>query len=80
MTGGTSPYAYSLDNQMFVGNSAFLGLAAGLYDVYVKDANECVYSIQAGLIEPAPLLVSIAANNQEGDSSDTLYFTPHYRA
>ncbi len=44
VTGGTSGYSYSLDGSAYVGSTLFSGLAAGAYTVFVKDANNCIFS------------------------------------
>ncbi|MCB0577661.1 MAG: SprB repeat-containing protein, partial [Saprospiraceae bacterium] len=42
VTGGTGPYMYSKNNgSSFQSGATFTGLAAGMYDVVVKDANGC---------------------------------------
>ncbi|MCB0575029.1 MAG: hypothetical protein KDC61_10755 [Saprospiraceae bacterium] len=42
VTGGTGPYMYSKDNGAnYQSGATFTGLAAGMYDVVVKDANGC---------------------------------------
>lgn len=41
-TGGRLPYSYSLDGIQYQPSNIFNGLAATVYNVYVKDANGCV--------------------------------------
>jgi gliding motility-associated-like protein len=41
--GGTTPYVYSLDGKNFNGISQIVGLKSSNYDVYVKDANGCIW-------------------------------------
>jgi gliding motility-associated-like protein len=41
-SGTTPPYTYSLDGNTYVSNNVFNGLAAGIFQVFVKDANGCV--------------------------------------
>jgi hypothetical protein len=41
VTGGLSPYGYSLDNSTYVTNPLFSNLYNGDYTVYIKDANGC---------------------------------------
>nr|WP_315252374.1 LamG-like jellyroll fold domain-containing protein [uncultured Flavobacterium sp.] len=40
--GGTSPYQYGLSNLVFQPSSVFTNLSAGVYELYVKDANGCL--------------------------------------
>ena len=42
--GGTAGYAYSLDGSTYVGTALFSGLSTGAYTLFVKDANNCVFS------------------------------------
>ncbi|AKD03542.1 hypothetical protein PKOR_10875 [Pontibacter korlensis] len=46
-TGGSTPYTYSLDGISYQASAAFTALAAGRYEVYVKDANGCSTSVTA---------------------------------
>ena len=41
--GGTQPFYYSLNGKNFNGISQIVGVKAGNFDVYVKDANNCVW-------------------------------------
>lgn len=40
-TGGLPPYQYSIDGVNFGNSGRFTGLAAGIYDIIVKDKNGC---------------------------------------
>ncbi|GAA4444934.1 hypothetical protein GCM10023188_47440 [Pontibacter saemangeumensis] len=44
VTGGSSPYAFSIDGTSFRSSATFTTLSAGTYQVRVKDANGCVYT------------------------------------
>ena len=44
VTGGTAPYEYRLNDQSYVENNEFSDLAAGEYEVWIKDANNCSFS------------------------------------
>ncbi len=52
MTGGTLPYQFSTDNRNFNGNNVLIGLKAGNYSLYVKDANNCIFFTQATVNQP----------------------------
>ncbi|MBI3422191.1 MAG: VCBS repeat-containing protein [Acidobacteria bacterium] len=62
-TGGTGALLYSINNgQSFGSNPVFTDLAAGLYPVVVKDANQCFSAAQTiTLTQPAALALSPAA-------------------
>jgi hypothetical protein len=45
VTGGTSPFVFSIDGQTFFGAERFSNLAAGVYDLQVQDALGCEYSL-----------------------------------
>jgi len=44
VTGGTSPYAFSLDGGAYTSTLIYNNLAAGLHTISVKDANGCTFS------------------------------------
>jgi hypothetical protein len=48
-TGGTSPYAYSVNGSGFTSTTAYTGFAAGSYPVVVQDANGCQFSTTANI-------------------------------
>ena len=51
---GTAPYEYSIDNGATYGTTAlFTGLAAGDYDIMVRDANLCTMGDLVTISEPA---------------------------
>jgi gliding motility-associated-like protein len=59
VSGGTTPYRYSLDNSPFGGSGVFIALGAGDYAMQVKDANGCLASVSATLGQPLPVQVSV---------------------
>jgi hypothetical protein len=61
-TGGTTPYAYSLDGGMTPqASNVFSGLSAGMYVVTVIDANECQATVSVTIAEPAEALAASAS-------------------
>lgn len=54
-SGGTGALQFSIDGTNYQSSGTFTGLIAGSYTVYVKDANGCVTTFTAVIIEP-PLL------------------------
>ena len=61
VTGGTTPYTYSVNGGPFSGTTTVTGFAAGTYSVVVKDANGCTFTTSATIINnagPTALVVS----------------------
>lgn len=44
VSGGTAPYEYSLDGVTFGASDTFTNLADGTYNIFIRDANACVYT------------------------------------
>jgi len=62
-SGGTSPYQYSKDGgtTYFSGSNpyTFSGLPAGTYNIYVKDANACIYNASSTVLtNPTDISIS----------------------
>jgi gliding motility-associated-like protein len=55
--GGVPPYQFSLDNTDYVGSSTLIGLTAGSYNVFMKDANDCRFLGEALISEPDEFMV-----------------------
>lgn len=51
VTGGAAPYMYSIDGTNFQSNNYFGPLEAAVYDVTVKDANECTATGSVEILE-----------------------------
>jgi hypothetical protein len=49
VSGGVSPYTYSIDGSNYQSGLTFTGLTNGTYTTYVKDANGCVRTNTTGL-------------------------------
>ena len=49
VTGGVSPYTYSVDGSAFTSTTSYTNLSAATYTVEVKDANGCTYSTTASV-------------------------------
>lgn len=60
-SGGTTPYQYSIDNGAnFQAGNVFSGLAAGTYQIVVKDANGCTTVAQViSITAPQTLTMTI---------------------
>ena len=44
VTGGSSPYSYSVDASAFTASTLYSGKSAGSHSIQVKDANGCIFS------------------------------------
>ncbi len=53
-TGGIEPYSYSLNNNTFSSDNVIEGMSAGVYPIYTKDDNGCLY-VDTVTIEQPPL-------------------------
>lgn len=63
VSGGRLPYRYSIDGGAFNGSPNFIGLAAGLYTIQVKDANNCIITLTDSLLQPLPLELSLGPDS-----------------
>ncbi|GAB5526054.1 MAG: hypothetical protein Roseis2KO_39260 [Roseivirga sp.] len=59
VTGGSTPYRYSLDGTTFNNAIDLSALAAGMYTVAVQDANNCETSVSFTIEEPEALMLSV---------------------
>lgn len=51
--GGTQPYLFSIDGKTYNGINQVVGIKAGKYDVFVKDANNCIWFETAQVTQPS---------------------------
>ena len=59
VSGGTTPYSYSIDNcTTYQGGNSFTNLSAGTYTVCVKDANNCTVTSTLVINEPAAMSIT----------------------
>lgn len=71
-TGGTSPYKYSVDGKNYQTATAFTGLSAGSYTLYVMDNLGCRATTTLSITEPRALAFttlstsSATCNNSDG--------------
>ncbi|WP_276498210.1 gliding motility-associated C-terminal domain-containing protein [Pontibacter litorisediminis] len=61
VTGGKAPYTYSLDGSTYQAAATFGALAAGEYEVYVKDANGCSTTAKVTVGIKGPKEATVAA-------------------
>lgn len=71
INGGTQPYRYSLDNNIFQTSPIFANLKSGNYNVTGKDLNNCTFLLSTSLSEPALLKASftVKTNDCFGDQT-----------
>ncbi len=62
VVGGTSPYAFSLDNRPFTQSTVFTGLPPGTHTLLVQDAIGCEYETSFDLTQPDELIVELGAD------------------
>jgi gliding motility-associated-like protein len=57
--GGTGPFLYSLNGETYTGSSTLVGLYAGDYTLFIRDANGCIWIDDLEVLEPLPLELTI---------------------
>ena len=72
LLGGTPPYAYSLDNLEFNGASTIVGLVAGEYDIFIKDANDCRIFDNATINQPDEFTVDLGEDRRNINLGDSI--------
>lgn len=59
-TGGSGGYEYSIDGGAYGTSGTFTGLAAGSYQIDVRDFHYCTQTINVTVLQPADLTLSLA--------------------
>ena len=74
VTGGTSPYTYSVGGGAFTSTTSYTGLTAAPYTVVVRDANGCTFTTSASIsnIGGPTVLATTVANSTCGAANGTL--------
>ena len=67
VSGGITPYSYSLDGQPFIGTSMFVGLTGGLHDLKIVDSDGELIEAQVTIPEDEVLeaIINVMSNNIE---------------
>lgn len=60
--GGTTPYLYSLDGKTYNGISQIVGLKSAAFDVYIKDANGCIWFTRENVGTPPKFTIDATAD------------------
>lgn len=71
-SGGAPPYTYSLDNGEYNGSPLLIGLEAGTYDVYVRDAGGCTLFERTEVRQPEQMVVDAGPSLRRIERGDTL--------
>jgi gliding motility-associated-like protein len=65
LTGGEKPYLYFLNNQSFTKPEELTKLGAGIYELYIQDANGCKSKISKGtLVAPEIPVIDLGADKE----------------
>ena len=79
-SGGLPPYEYSLDGENFNGLSKVIGLPAGTYTAYVKDANGCIWQSDKIIVnDPPEFTIGLSATNTLLDLGDSTQIVARYK-
>ncbi len=60
--GGTQPYLFSIDGKTYNGVNQVVGLKAGKYDVFIKDANNCSWFDRTEITQPSRFSIEAIPN------------------
>jgi hypothetical protein len=69
-TGGTSPYYYSLNGAAWQATGLFSAVGAGTHLIVVRDANSCLDSITATILQPTLIVPSVSTTNSTCGNSN----------
>lgn len=78
-TEGKSPYTYSMNGNSYKTSNIFSNLAAGTYNITVKDALGCLESIQVDIVAPPVITAEVSIEEQtvilnvQGGSGQLMY-------
>jgi large repetitive protein len=71
VTGGTSPYTYSVNGSAFTTTTSYPSLAAGTYTIVVKDVNGCTFTTTATIVNnPGPTALAVTTVNSTCGASN----------
>ncbi len=61
VSGGTSPYTYSINNGSFQTGNSFSNIPAGTHSINIKDSRGCILNKSFTITQPAPLSIVIVS-------------------
>lgn len=67
---GATPYQYSLDGITFQSSNTFTGLAAGFYNVYIKDNRDCITNTSVSLSNTGAPTFTTTVTNAKCDNAN----------
>jgi PKD repeat protein len=70
ISGGFTPYKYSINNGPYFSSGTFANLAAGTYTITVKDSLGCLVNAISTLTQPTALALSTSSTNSTCSSSN----------
>jgi gliding motility-associated-like protein len=76
--GGTQPYLYSLGGKTYNGINQIVGVRAGKYEVYIKDANNCTWFDQVEIMQPPKFTIE-AINDVTLNLGDSIMLSADVR-
>ncbi len=59
--GGVSPYQYSLNGGPYQASNVFNGLCSGVYNITIRDANNCTVVVSRTISQPAALVLNVSS-------------------
>jgi len=74
--GGTVPYEYQMDEGPFVSSNTFSGLAEGIYDITIRDAQGCIDEVEVTIAGSPPLMISMVEIEACGGENNRIRIFP----
>ncbi|WP_372935527.1 T9SS type B sorting domain-containing protein [Seonamhaeicola sp.] len=74
-SGGLAPYEYSLNGSPFVSNNIFANLTPGNYDITVRDANGCEFTLPTEVIAEQLLVSTVLTKDLDCTASSDAEIT-----
>lgn len=68
--GGTAPYMYSLNGAAYQASGVYTGLTSGIYNVSIKDNNNCTISQTVSVTQPTALNVAVTSGSANCTASN----------
>ncbi len=72
VSGGQTPYSFSIDGTTFVSSNEFENLSAGNYSISVQDAVGCTIELEANINAQPQILINIDVDQAQFDFGDQI--------